>query len=501
MGAALFLLAAAAPAAPADAGLWPLAILAVGVAIVLGTILVLRLNAFIGLVAAALAVSLLAPGAVGDKATRIAVEFGATAGKIGIVIAMAAIIGAAMTASGAADRIVRSALRTLGERRAAAALGASGFVLSIPVFFDTVFYLLYPLARSTYRRTGRHYVKYLIALGAGGTATHSLVPPTPGPLYVAADIGVDLGLMIVLGAAIAIPATIAGVLYAGWIDGRLTLANPPVDRDDDALPEPPPDDRLPGLAASLLPIVLPVVLIAGQAIVGQLAAPTEPPPSAIADPAVAAPAETPDETPQRPWAAAIAPYAALVGNPNVALMASAAAALALYIVHRRPPRAAVTAMIEESLASAGVIILITSAGGAFGAMLREAQVGQAIRTVMGADDSAAGYGMLLLAFTMASLLKIAQGSSTVAMMTTSGMIAAMLHAGATLGYHPVYLAAAIGSGAISVSWMNDSGFWVVCKMSGLTERECLKTWTVVTGIVGVTGFVGTLTLAWLLPLA
>ncbi len=471
-------------------------ILAIGVAIVFGAILVLRLNAFVGLIVAALVVSLLAPGAVDQKAARIAEAFGSTAGKIGVVIAMAAIIGAAMTASGAADRIVRSFLGALGEQRTGAAMAASGFVLSIPVFFDTVFYLLFPLARSTHRRTGRHYVKYLVALGAGGTATHSLVPPTPGPLYVAADLGVDLGLAIVIGALIAIPATVVGVLYAGWIDRRITLAHPPDEHElNEPLAEPSPDDRLPGLAASLAPIVLPVVLIAGQTIVAQLAAQPLRPPAAQAESVE----PTEDLATRRAWATAVAPYLAVVGNPNVALMASAVLALAVY-VRRRPTRAAVTAMIEESLASAGVIILITAAGGAFGAMLREAQVGEAVRTLLGAEEAASGFGILLLAFAMASLLKISQGSSTVAMMTTSGMIAAMLHAGAPLGYHPVYLATAIGSGAIAVSWMNDSGFWVVCKMSGLTEEECLKSWTVVTGLVGVTGMLGTLLMARLFPL-
>src|SRR5690606_16053829 len=131
----------------------------------------LRLNAFLALISAAMIVSLLAPGPVGERMTRVATAFGTTAGSIGIVIALAAIIGRFMMASGAADRIVYAFHRLLGPNRGAEALTASGFVLSIPVFFDTVFYLLVPLARSMYRRQGRHYLQFLLAIGAGGTVT------------------------------------------------------------------------------------------------------------------------------------------------------------------------------------------------------------------------------------------------------------------------------------------------------------------------------------------
>ena len=141
--------------------------------------------------------------------------FGATAGAIGIVIALAAVIGEAMMRSGAADRIVRAFLAVLGEERGATAMMSSGFVLSVPVFFDTAFYLLVPLARSLYKTTGRHYLKYLVAIAAGGVATHAIVPPTPGPLFVANVFDVNLGVMIVLGAVVALPAAIAGLALRG----------------------------------------------------------------------------------------------------------------------------------------------------------------------------------------------------------------------------------------------------------------------------------------------
>ena len=191
----------------------PLLILVLGIVIVIGMILVLRVNAFIAMITTAMIVSLLAPGEWSQKISRVATEFGATAGKIGIVIAMAAIIGDCMTRSGAADRVVRAFMRLLGVERGAVALMSSGFVLSIPVFFDTVFYLLIPLARSMHRQTKQRYLFIILAMGAGASITHSLVPPTPGPLFIAEKMGIDMGLMILMGLAVAIPDSDHYVLF------------------------------------------------------------------------------------------------------------------------------------------------------------------------------------------------------------------------------------------------------------------------------------------------
>src|SRR5207237_4210108 len=176
----------------------PLLILLVGMATILGGILGLRLNAFLALVTAAIGVSLVAPVEAAVKIARVAEGFGRTAGTIGIVIALAAIVGQAMLGSGAADRIVRAFIALLGEQRSATALCATGYVLSIPVFFDTVFYLLVPLARSGYARTNRYYLKYLLAIAAGAGATHTLVRPTSGPLAGAGTLGVQLGTMVLV---------------------------------------------------------------------------------------------------------------------------------------------------------------------------------------------------------------------------------------------------------------------------------------------------------------
>ncbi len=457
--------------------LYPLVILGVGMATVIGLIVGLRLNAFIALLIAAIVASLMAPGELPEKISRVAVAFGSTAGSIGIVIALAAVIGKAMMDSGAADRIVRGFLSLLGEKRSGVALLSSGYVLGIPVFFDTVFYLLVPLARSMYRRTRKNYLLYIMAIGAGAAVTHTMVPPTPGPLVLAETLEIDLGVMILMGAVVALPCGIVGLLYAGWVDSRMPVH---LTGDEAGVPQPDfaPEPTLPGLIPSLLPIALPVLLISTNTLV-----------SSLAEVDGAAPI----------WAR-LQPYAALFGDSNLALLISCFIALWLYYDQRRPTRDEMAAMVEDALMSGGVIILITAAGGAFGAMLRAAQIGPAIEGLFTGGLGGSPVVLLLLGFGISSLLKIAQGSSTVAMITASAMMMAMLTEVERLPFHMVYLATAIASGSLVISWMNDSGFWIYTKMGGLTVVQGLKSWTTLLMVLGFTGLAVTLVLALLFPL-
>src|SRR2546430_4406765 len=459
----------------------PLLILLVGMATILGGIVGLRLNAFLALITAAIVVSLLAPGEPAVRIGRVAEGFGRTAGTVGVVIALAAIAGKAMMDSGAADRIVRAFPALLGVERGATALCATGYVLSIPVFFDTVFYLLVPLARSMYRRTNRNYLKYLLAIAAGTGATHTLVPPTPGPLAIAGTLGVDLGTMVLVGIVVALPAAGVGLLFAGWVDRRM----PVVPRAPAAAvaAEAAAPQSLPGLVPSLLPIVLPVLFISSHTVVASMTA--------------------------RPGAhfglwSAVAPYTAIVGNPNLALLVAAGVAMWLYARQRSVTRADLTEMVDTSLMGAGFIILIIAASGAFGVALQATGIGPVIeRAFVGNAAAGVGSGLvfLFLGFGVASLIKIAQGSSTVAMITTAAMLAAMLPAnGRSLPFHTVYVATAIASGSLVGSWMNDSGFWLFSKMGGVTELETFKSWTPVLAVVGLTSMVTTVVLALLVPL-
>ncbi len=461
----------------------PLLILALGIALVLTLIVALRVNAFLALIISALFVSLCAPlaegQAMGVKLTRVLEAMGTMAGKIGVLIASAAIVGECMMLSGAADRIVRFFLKIMGAKRGDVALTASGYVLSVPVFFDTVFYLMSPLARSMTRRTGGNYLLFIMAVVAGGAATHNFVPPTPGPLATAAALNVRVDMMILVGGMVAIPATIAGLCYAHWLNRVMPIAMRQPSGEVAEETQPLEDHELPPLFASFLPIILPVLLISLDTIAGA---------NAKAVGATTFWKET-------------AGWTSFFGNPNFALLVAAGVSILIYQFNRKPGSDKVRSTIEKGLMAAGVIILITSAGAAFGDMLKAAGVGPAIENLFkGEGETLPGVTLLFICFGMCSIFKIAQGSSTVAMITTASMAAALFKP-ETLGFHPAYIATAIASGALCISWMNDSGFWIYTKMSGLTEAEGLKSWSVLLLVLGVVGFIMTLILSQVLPMA
>jgi len=453
----------------------PLPILILGFGVVLGAIILLRLHAFLALVAAAILVALLAQGEPAARMAVVAQGFGQTAGQLGIIVALAAIIGGAMSGSGASDRIVRWFVDLLGERRGAQALGATAFVLSLPVFFDTIFFLLAPLARSMYRNTRRDYLKYLLAVSAGAVATHALVPPHPGPLAMASALGIDMGTMVVTGVAVALPSAAVGLAFAAWLGRRMTVEAQPL---APGVPEiqAPPD--LPALVPSLAPVLLPVLLISSNTVVATLRS--------------VAPSLAPT------WDA-LSPVTSVVGNPNVALLLAAIVALLLYARAQHPSRAELGRLVESSLLGAGAIVLIVGAGGAFGAALQLAGVGSLVRGFVGTGTQGMGVALLLLAFAVSVVLRTAQGSATVAMITTAGMFAAMVR-GVQLPFHPVYIATAIAGGSLVGSWMNDAGFWVFSRAGGVSEADTLRSWTPLSAVVGTTAMVTTLLLALLLPL-
>lgn len=408
-------------------------------------------------------------------------EFGSTAAAIGIVIALAAVIGQCLMDSGAADKITRRALVLLGEKRAPAALLSSGYFLSVPVFFDTVFFLLIPLARALRMRTRKNYVYYVMAIAAGGVITHSLVPPTPGPLVMVETLpGLDLGTAIGLGFLLGLlPAALGGLGFSAFVNRRLEIPLREVAGSSHAELEAivrRPEDQLPGFLASILPVLLPVLLITGDTVLQSL-----------------------QSSGSLQLSGEVLAWSAFLGNKNFALLA--AAFIAAWVLWRGQglTLGQLRDRLEPALLSGGIIILITSAGGAFGKMLARTGISEALQQATG-DVGAQGILYLLLAWGLAALMKIAQGSGTVAMITASAMMAAILGDGSQLSYHIIYIFAAIGFGSLVVSWMNDSGFWVVCKMSGFTERETLATWTLLLIVIGVVGLLEVLLLSQLLPL-
>ncbi|MHC4118149.1 MAG: GntP family permease [Planctomycetota bacterium] len=470
----------------------PLWLLLVGMIVVLGGILLLRLHAFLALTLGALIVaSLTAPAALEKFAAekemtvrqttalmessvgeRVAQGFGRTCTKIGILIAMASIIGKFLLESGAAERIVRSLVRWLGEKRASHAFLSSGFLLGMPVFFDTVFYLMMPLGKAMGIRAPRKYGLYVMSIVAGATMTHSLVPPTPGPLFVAGELSVSIGLMILGGIVVGLFTVSAGYLYALWANRKWDV--PIRDTADTSAADlrnmaQKAESTLPPFWLSMLPIILPVLLIAGRTLFNSRAQ-AQPPTT-------------------------ISVVIDNLGNPNVALTISAAVAMLTFAWWRRERREKISPFLQNALSSGGLIILITSAGGAFGGVLQQTGIGSRIQ------EMATSYQMavLPLAFFVTAVVRTAQGSATVAMITAVGILGG-LAGGGQIGFNPLYLALAIGCGSKLVAWMNDSGFWVICKMSGMTEGETLKTCSAMMTLMGIVGLLVIMILARLFPL-
>lgn len=448
----------------------PLVPFAIGLAVVVLLLVRWKLPAFVGLTIATFAVGIATPEvALSDVPAETAAAFGDVMGAIGIPILMAALIGKSLMDSGAAERIVRAFLRRTGDERSEIALLGSSYVLSIPVFVDNVFYLLAPLGRSMYARTGTKFALYVSVLSAGALATHMLVPPTPGPLAMADELGVDLGLAIGMGALVALPISlVAGLVYGRWIDRRMTIPlREAMGSTAEALREKAEasTEHLPPLAEAALPIALPVVLIASNTVADALF----------------------------PEHEALGTVTGFLGDPNFALTLAALTAAWTYFRMGDFDAEAFGRELTEALKSGGNIIAITAAGGAFGALLRTAGVGQYIADTL----AEVGIPLLITGWLIAGVIRIAQGSGTVAVLTGAAMMAP-LTAGTDL--HPVYMMLAVGTGGLMFSWYNDSGFWIVSEVAGITQAETFKTWSAVNTVMAITGLVIVLLLSVAFPM-
>lgn len=446
----------------------PLAILVAALVVVVGGVLAFRLHPFLILIAAAFVVAALTPVDAArpvGPGQRVAEGFGKTALDVGIVIAMASILGSCLSAAGGDRRIVAAIQRCVGERHTPLALLLAGFVLGIPMFAETVFYLLLPLARAAWERTGRGYLVSLLAIVAGATMTHSLVPPTPGPLFVADALGVDIATMSGVGLVVGIIAALGGYAYARWADGRWPLE--PARSGADTRASATAAGSEPPLWSALLPILLPLVLISLESL-SRSAADAIPP--------------------------GVLAAIRILGDKNVALSLAALVSIVL-LAACGAGMPAVRGSIAEAVTEAGNIILVIAAGGALGVTLREAGLGQ----VSTGLATAAGLGLIPLAWLLTAVIRMAQGSATVAMITAAGVMAPILLDG-TPAFHPVYVAIAIGCGSKVGMWMNDSGFWVISRMSGMSEVQTLRTASVMVAVEGTIGMIATLCLAAAWPL-
>ncbi|HET6667871.1 MAG TPA: GntP family permease [Intrasporangium sp.] len=470
--------------------------LVLGIATIVVLVLRTRIDAFVALLIAALVTGFVAGSPMIDTIESMTVGFGDTLASIGIVIGLGVGIGKLLEVSGAADVLAKTFVRALGKGREHWAMAGTGAVVSIPVFCDSGYVIMNPLARSIARRIKGRYVTLALALGCGMTLTHHLVPPTPGPLGVAGILGADLGGLILAGLVFSLLLLPIVVMYAAWMGPKLegelseemretvygtvavgshsgghgstgtaTIDGPREEPVDEApvhqLGEPPAgekDHRVSFFVAAL-PLVLPLLLIVANTVGAAIDRNQQ----GVLSPEA-------DYTPAD-WAAVLA----FIGHPVVAL--TLGIVLATYVLLPRwTPRKQVHHWMAEAAASAGLIILITGAGGALGQVLRDSGVGDELASAI-ADIGLPG---VLVPFLIASLVRIAQGSGTVAMITAASVSAPLVDG---LGLSALAAALACCAGSMVFSYFNDSYFWVVTRFTGLEGTAALRGWSGITTAV------------------
>lgn len=485
---------------------WPFVVLIVSVAFIIVAIGKFRIHAFFSLVLAALLAGLMTGKESWellqkDGSTKIfsglvgAVEMvmkglGDTTRDIALPIALAAVIGMAIMRSGAADKVVRRFLAVFGAKNAGWALLASTFFLSTPIFFDTMIMLMAPLAMTLALRTGKDYVLYILAVCVGASVTHSMAVPHPGPIAVVDDLQISVGQSLMWGLAVGAMVCVCGFLVSHWLNRRVTV---PV-RGSGMVPldslkglSDQPEEELPSFFWSLSPVLLPIILISFTTVF-ELVESQHATGAAWAENFIAAFGSEARYESVRTWVD-------FIGNKNIALFIGCVIAVVVLARQCKLGLGKLEEMMGPPLETAGIIILITSAGGAFGGALRSAGVGDAVAAL------AQGYSinLVLLGWVVAMVVRVAQGSATVAMLTASSIMAPMA-VGDQLGCHPVYLFMSIGFGAMFCSWMNDSGFWAVSKLSGMTETETLRTFTIQITANSIFGLLFVFTLSKLIPM-
>jgi GntP family gluconate:H+ symporter len=428
--------------------------LVLGIAALLFLVLRTRNHAVLALVVAGSIAGLVGgmkPGAVISSLTK---GFGSTLATIGLVIGFGVMMGRILEVSGAAERIALSFVKWLGEKRVEWALVFTGYIVSIPIFCDSGFVILSPLVKAFAKTTRKSVITLGVCLAGGLVVTHHCVPPTPGPLGAAGIFGVDIGLMILWGVIITLPTTAVIVWYARRIGPRIDAR---IRREEQELtPEQAFDTfkekalerekELPSLAISLAPILIPVFLIflnTGAALF----------PAAKGT--------------------LIVEILSFIGNPVISV--GLGVALAAYALVPKRPRAQVIADMEKGVESAGIILLVTGAGGALGGVLRDSGAGN----VIGQYAASLPLPPIMIPFIIATIVRLIQGSGTVAIITAASISAPIL--AHIPNVNLVMAAQACCVGSMAFAYFNDSYFWVVNRILGVKEaKDQIQTWSFTT---------------------
>ena len=430
----------------------------IGMAVLLILCVKVKANAFISLLATALVMGLLSGMSGADTVAAITGGLSGTVKSIGIVIIFGIMLGNYLDAAKGTNRMAFDAVRLVGQKRAGLAMAITGYLVSIPVFSDAAFVILTPLVKAIHKKTRISLAILAVSLSAGLLSTHVFVPPTPGPLAAAGLLGIDIGRAILYGAFGAFFMTLAGWIFAEIYfrnkpDSYYSFRDEEEHKKDEALSIE-DDTDLPGTLASLLPLVVPILLILLNTTCGMM---------------------LPEDSP-------VMTVVSFVGDSNIAL--AIGAVLAIITLGKRLGGKVIIDVMDKTLKDAGPIVFITSAGGALGQVLK----------VSGAGDSLAqmvlntGLPFILIPFVISGLLKVVQGSGTVAVTTAATLCAPIA---ASLGLDPILIFLASGAGARLCCHVNDSYFWVYTNCMGYDMKTGLKTLSISNVVMSLGGLAAT----------
>ncbi|MBT8303421.1 MAG: GntP family permease [Bacteroidia bacterium] len=425
-----------------------------GIAVLLILVLYFRIQAFLSLLIASIIVGLLA-GLNGIEVIQtIQKGMAGTLGFVATVVGLGAILGSILEHSGGTNAIVNFMIRKFGVERAPSALAISGFVIAIPVFFDVAFIILVPVIYALQRQTRKSLLLYAIPLLAGLATTHAFIPPTPGPVAVADIIGAQLGWVILIGFIAGIPTVIvSGILFGKYISKRIHIEAPKLESTKDE------KLKLPHVGLVISIIAIPIIMILVNT-------------TFKANLYLAENYE------------GLAALFEFLGHPFAALIIANLLAWYLLGIRKGYTKKQLLDISTKSLAPAGVIILLTGAGGVFKQVLVDTGAGKVIAELM----ANLGMPIIIFAFIAAAIIRVIQGSATVAMITAAGLVSPLLSESSFSGPELGCIVISIASGATILSHVNDSGFWLVNQYLGLTEKQTFKSLTVMTTILALTGF-------------
>lgn len=425
----------------------------IGLALLLVLIIKFKVHAMLSILIGAIAIGLIAGMPFEEIVTAVDDGIGNTLKGIALLVGLGSMFGAILEASGGAQTLAVTMVKKFGDEKAAWALGITGLVISIPVFFDAGLIILIPLAFSLAKRTKKSSLFYAIPLLAGLAVGHAFIPPTPGPVLVATMLNVELGWVILVGVCCGFFSMIVAGPVWGAICGKKFYVPVP---DQIANQEDIDESKLPSFASVVTIIMIPLVLIILKSVAGVV-----------------------------PALAGVAPLFNFLGQPFAALLIATLAAMFILGTRHGYTMPELEKILTKSLEPTGLILLVTACGGVLRYILQYSGLGE----IIGNAVASINLPIVIVAFLVAALVRICVGSATVAMTMAAGIVAAMPE---IASLSPMYLAcvvAAVAGGATVCSHFNDSGFWLVRSLIGLDEKTTLKTWTIMETLVGGTGFI------------